>query len=1554
MNFLYNYVNYFVIHECDPKGNIVNSFVFIGKEHTDDLKTELSKKYKLTKNVTFVEHLIYKTDTIETLHYKIASHCLNINNIKDIHLWGKCKINEDEQELFIQDLFKNELKLEKNYINHVTETLFDKTVYKNDLNEVVFRDDFHDFKANSMYKSLTHKFKDFNDFEVFVSPDPFKNLNETTSKTKVTSLYKSLLKKFDVSEIYFTTRHTSLDPIYFKHNNLTFDKKINKMIDVKMDIQNDFVDTKNIISDIFERIELFTLRVLPISHDIDINLHTMFQVAQTSYEIPIIVYKSKYTNSYKVNKLSLLDMNKKQVSLFEEKEQKQKDSIINRSNEVIIFYIKLVNNVFFYFLLNSNGSYKVKYKIHNAIMIDIEDILKSFAKFEPIYDFIDNPHVSKITPNTNVFNSKLIEVIDFNTNNVLTFNTKIKHKYFLENLEKNPFFGNKQNKKKGIDSFQFIDTNDFYNTDTITNFLYVNAELDNKELLNKMQHFFQISEEEAKDLYDEHKNKLLLPITRKGKNVFAIRQHHIAVSVKLNIMSDHSIRVYTTNTQDTSYKYLVLYYLSQFLTQNIKFIKFDKITTTTNDLENDKISFTDLQEWNMNISDDIENILNDIDIPVINTEIDIEDYDDILNEQVIDEQMSEHSSFSFDFDKNTEKVSDKQKQIEKADYTTFVLLKLYEADPNLFRWKGQKTNLNNYSSKCGNVNFRQPIVISKEEKEHIDTTQPGSYTGYVQTGSTNELAANNFYICPKIWCRFSRVSLTDEMYEKLGNKCPDPYNEEAMFFPPRDAKGTNYFINKDNIEVHYPSLLNANKHPNNHRLPCCGKTPFVDESDKGKKRKTANYISNISHDMVLNENQFGELPKTLNILLSQEAGCSGQMDSKSKCFVRTGNNNKTNSLMHVVGTILKLDLVKTISETMKIEDFIFLNGGNTMKRFSNGNQLEILDTQFYKMFQKYFKNNKDYVDKFNLQDEYDYIINHDKFKYDDKNTALSMSLIREYLIFKAFLNFKQYISIDDIEKDFDDIIHLLTYEWLNKHKYNIIVLEYLNDDLYFLNPKYYYFGDVYSPDHQNILLYKIENHYENIRYISQKASKDFLTDVLISTTKIQKIMNQVDIKKSKYYDTLYDNPKIHKYILNHGMKCIGIVDKSENTTLYEDEITLIYDKSKNYEFINIDKIKQKTKETKDREKTENINLQLFINTFDVSKNQVTNEEMEYFNEVYRIAREINSKKKIKDALNVLNHSIANFTDNEKSFLLRKILITNNINIKDTVDTNMLLHDLIHLPLKYVLSYYRLKVNKKNKNEIQLTYEDVILKKLSFHYENFKLNEFQIFEKSSEDILRESEYIKLNIVNEDSDLIQHNTKDAIKNPSTNLVWTMNRVSLKPAFLKKYFPTMDVIDEVIDLHKLIALFQSLKETISFEKFKSKLTDRIALDYNKKYDSLLKYYKLNPNSVLHKIGKKSNINELIKLIELPDYHYSILELEVLSNMSKYNIIVLGRNTSYIENGIKLINANTNNYILLMYGIDKSRHTFRLVNTIDDNKFAFQTDDFTVEQLEKFKLSE
>ena len=316
-------------------------------------------------------------------------------------------------------------------------------------------------------------------------------------------------------------------------------------------------------------------------------------------------------------------------------------------------------------------------------------------------------------------------------------------------------------------------------------------------------------------MFEEKRSKVQLRVTRKGKNVFAVRPFHTAVNVKLNILSDYSVRIHTTNTQDSFYQKLILFLLTQFLSQKIalkKEVKADEGST----IDEDDMTFGDLQDWedNNDVDDvDFNDIFDNVDIPIINNEIDLEDAEfdtvDDIDEEETDETM-------MDDDEELKKGK------KKSDRTTFVLFKLYEADRKLFRWKGTSTKLNNYSSKCGTVDYRQPIVVSKEELNHINKTQPGSYTGYVQTGSTPELAKKNFYICPKIWCRVSRVSITEEAYKKYGNKCPPPHGEDAMWFPPRDAK-KNYFINKDGVEAHYPALLNESKHPHNLRLPCCGK-----------------------------------------------------------------------------------------------------------------------------------------------------------------------------------------------------------------------------------------------------------------------------------------------------------------------------------------------------------------------------------------------------------------------------------------------------------------------------------------------------------------------------------------------------------------------------------------------------------------------------------------------------------------------------------------------------------------------------------------------------------
>ena len=1544
MEIFNKYKQPFFIQQWSHNGSKENLYIFRGKTH--DEKEDYSK-ISNSNNIVLIDESIYVTDTIESLHYKIAKFCLQSKNIQDIYFWTNVPVSDEDIEIFVQNLYKNELKLKKSYINTITKAYLNKNIYSENLEEYIFKEDLtKDLKINSINKSLNFEFKDINDYGVFVSPNPFINLNESTAKTVVKTSNKSLLMKFNSTTINFTIKNSLLDPIYFK-NNLSYDPQFDKMNNKKMEIQDNFMKNNEFINDLLHRIEIFAFRVLPYSHDIELDLSIIFKMSRTSYNIPIIVYKSKYTNMYKVNKLALHDMDTKQVNLFEEKELKHRDTTFNRSSEVLIYYIKLVDNIFFYLLLNTNGSYKIKYTIINSIVISIEDIKKSFTKLKPIFDSIDNNQMLNIDESTDIFNSEMIEIIDFNTNNVVTFNSKIDSKRFFDTIENNPFFGNKKSEKDTIKSFQFIETNNFINIDNITNFLYINAELDKHELIDKMQHFFKISEEKASELFEEHRKKMHIPITRKGKNVFAIRQYHTAVNIKMNIMSNHSVRIYTTNTQDMRYQWVILYYITQFLTQNIKLKKFEKELEKTDSFNKSEVSFNDLQEWDEQINDDIDidNILDDIDIPIVNNEIDIEDYDDIINDEMINNEIT-HDDISENVNKNNNidiDIKDINKKIEKTDYTTFVLMKLYAADRKLFQWKGKTTKLNNYSSKCGNVDYRQPIVINKAEKDNIDKNHPGSYTGFVKTGSTEELINKNYYICPKIWCRFSRVSITEEEYKQNNNKCPPPYNEEAMFFPPKDAK-KNYFLNKNNIESHYPSLLEENKHPESLRLPCCGIKPFKEDIDN-KKKKVANYISNIDSDMKLNKNQNGNLPVVLNLLLNQQASCFGQLNSKSTCFVRTGNENIKNPLLSIISKVFDTDVIDLILNTMTIEDFIFLNSGNMLKRFiDNEKQFEILDVNNYKIFKTYFVKNTNYIKHFNLNKELEYISKNDSFNFEAstmKDTNISMSIIREYLIFQSFVNFKNYISNNDIEKHLDDIQHLLTYKWLNKENYNFIFLENINDEVYFMNPKYYNIGDYFNTSNMNILIYKIKSHYELISFISQK-SKSLLKEILIPTTKIKAIIDQVTIIKSKYFEKVYGNPKIKQYLLSYGFKCIGIIDNN-GIEIFEHEVKLRYDNIKNKNFIYIDNLESKYKKqdnVKELIDEEEINLELFVNNFITNQNEESIKELEYFTEIYNIAKTINSKKKIKNSLDVLNHSISNFSNTEKVFLLNKILTQNKISIKDTVDKDRLFHDLIQLPLKYILGMYRLKTLKPDKNEIQLSYENIVERKLSHYRNNIILNKYQIFEKSSDDLVNEISHIKIETDNTELN-------------DNKIHWTLNRVPLKPVTLSKIFPTFEAIDEEINLNRLVNLFNSLNETFNLNIFRSQLNDRIATEYNKNKENLLNIYKINPSSTIHKIGKKSNINDFVKLIDTPDYSYSFFELEVIAKLVEFNVVIMGRDTSYMNNGIKFINNKSNNYIFFLYSINKDKHSFRLITTKDEVKYAFHTDNLTIEQINLLNLS-
>jgi hypothetical protein len=1523
----------FVLNEwITPKKK--NVYVFSGKD-TFDLKEYEDSQ---TVRITNISKFVYETDTIETLKYKIVNYCVKTENIKDLYLWADCESNDEDKILFAHNLFKTEIKLSKKYINQITSTFFDKKYYtiKEEDEKEVFEEFLKLFRTKYTVKSLDFRYNDIFDFEEFVSPNPFDGVNQVTKNSIRTSLMKSLLYRFKLKEnvINFVSSNTveQIDDVYFRNKSI-YDADVSNLVETKMSIQDKIEDVTDIVDNISNRLELLYFRVLPYSHDIKIDMKTLFKISDTSYTIPFIVYKSKFTNEYKINKIALADMDKKQIDMFQEQELKYKDNMTNRPNDTIIYYIKLVDNVFFYMLLSENGSYRLKYKFNRSNDIKINDIQKSFVKLKEILSKLDEFKIYELSEDIDIFNSNMIDIIDYNTQNTLTFKKKILNDKFMDNIERNnPFFQYNKRLGKNILQLQFIDTNNFFNTDSVTSYIYNHMELNKIELIDKLKYIFKISEEEATDLYEEKNSKINLKISKKGKNIFAVRTYHTGVNIRLNMMSDLSIKINTNNTQDNSYHHLLIFYLINYLTKDIvkppKSKKVNKSPPKDDEVNTDSLNFNDLldvdpDELNMNMFD--ISGLNMDNSPKVNIETglgDIEEYDeeDDVDEEGVNEEDDEDL--------------DDEKKKKKTDYTTFVLDRLYKADKKLFLWKDITTTLKPYSSKCGAVDYRQPIVINKQEKDKIDLNHPGSYTGFVQTGSTPERTKRNFYICPKIWCRVSKVSITDEEYEKYGNKCPPPYNEEAMFFPKKGSKN-NYFITKDGLEAHWPSLLSENKHPRGMQLPCCGKKPLVKS-----KSTNSNYIKSISTDLLLNERQYGNLPFLLNKMFNKKTSCIGILDSKSNCYARTGVKHGENTLFTVIEKILGIDsLSKYIGDNMLLEHYIFLNGGNTLKVFmNNDDQFKLLDKSEYKTFQNYFLNNRTYIEMFDLEEEYEHVKKNHSFEL--KDDQITKSIIREYLILNSFINFKNYIVQDSIRKTLDDVYHMLTHEWLNKEKINFIFLKVQKDDVFFINPKYYEYMSKYDANKSNVVVLKFMDNYEYISNISQKPRKRE-DELFINTKMTAPILNSIKNSYHSEEEPLFANENVTGYVISTNLKCVGVLIK-KNVVLIGRNVQLHYDDISIRKIVYTDSMykykmsssfmktfgKQITKtQIENAKNTSKINLDIFVNnTMECKRNEI---EQEYNTTLYNVAKRMYNNNKLLNTLFVLNNKISNFTLKEKRKLLITILTQNKVRYSKTINVEMMLDDLLMIPLDKIINDYKLKTYESKPFNLYMTFSDLINNKLRDFFNNDRNNRFVIFETSIDDYVNVIDFIKLQ-------------KQDI---SMDIKWVDERKPIKPQRLFNLFPGFEVIDEEISYAKLINFANTLKDSVTVDAFEDALSKRIIELYLKNKDHLYdNYSSSNRNFEKHNIKRKqSSVDKYIDLIKNIDYHYSIFELNVLAEMIDHNIIIIGRGTQLVEDGVHVIYKKSERYIILLYNIYENRYSFNLVLKSNENKFVFTIENFS-----------
>ena len=1526
MNNEFSETNIYIINHWF-KSNEKDVYIFVGNANVNE------KNYKKEKNVrnqTFIKENIFSFNNIVELKTKIGFYCMKSIANNDIYCWCKTKLDEHNAKYFANEIYKDNLSLSSEYIKLICKIYFEKTfVFDTENKDYVFIDDFIEKIRNKLLnKSIDFNYENGNNrFSIF-SPNPFESkYNEISDNSKkVLNTYK-IISYFNCHdyEINFITKENTEYDIYFDKN-----KKISsKTIERKDELQKEFIKNdveKQVLNELNYRIELLTFRVLPISHKLNLNLELLFNTIKTSVNVPMIMYKGKFTNEYKVNKVGLSKINASKIRQIQENELKYKDVIFNRSVTSLLFILKQEDDTYIYIVLSSNGSYKVQYKFFKTNDYQINEIKdKSFDNINDIIKQVSNDNIVLLNRDLDIFRSPFIEIIDFVTHNIVQ--TKKPHldvKTIKDNFEKVPYMFDIISSTNNIIKLTFKEVNNLLYTDNISSFMYNNIELNSNSLIAKISTEFDLTLEEATTYYTENVNKLDVKISKKGTNIFVKREHDTIINVKIQILDDLSLRIHTTNTQNEDYLNNIIYYIL-----NILFYKISKkqIKEEPNkEVQNaDDLNFNDILK-NMEDNDDSDSDLEDIGFdfsssPVLNIEDDFTIKDtNITNDDIGSDNDDEDDGYKF-----------KESGIS-TDYTTFVLEKLYKADKNLFVWKDDNNKMNKYSSKCQATDFRQPIVINEKEKKLIDENHPNSYDGYVQTGSTEALKKQNFYICPKIWCRISRTSITQEEYEKYGNKCPPPYNEEPLFFPKKGSK-KNYFLTKDGTEKHYPKLLQPNKHPKSFRLPCCAKTKdkSLNESmtTNGKvSNQDSMYIHNISNKLVLNEGSYGNLPKLLNNILNKKDFCFGNIDKKTQCFVRTGVNNieMNNSLLSVLEKILKINNIpQFIANNLLLEHYIFLNNGNTLKVFCNNqNAKNIFIKESFDKFKKVFLENTGYIKTLNLQEEKRYLQSLNVFPQ-NVNTELQMSIIREFMILDSFINFKSYILSEDIEKTVNDIYHMLTFEWLNKKKHNFLFLKIDGDNMYIQNSRYFKLQDIINKSKNTAIILQIQNSFEYVSFIEFKQKK-IQSQEVFDYQSLSNLYKNIP-KEEKKVNIVLTSDEIDHYVISTNFQCVGIVEAGNfiPTLKY---LNLEYDDLKKKSIVYTDKVSKFGIDEKSLAKyniklNKNqlaqvispevplLNLQLFTNQTLKESTSILEDK------IYEIAKRIQNTPKLKESYNILTHELAIFNINEKRVLMKKIFSKHKLDIPTNILDDVIAK-ILKYPLMYLIDLYESSKLKLNDDELKITFDQMINGKLFDIHKDIR-----------------SIYRPIDTLIEDFiDIVDsYNIQPVILESSYKL--EKKRISITPVKLAKLLPTFNVVDKKIELVDLLELANYVADkknvdSLSIDDFIKEFRKSILKDISDK-SLLLQKLEMNPSIKNIKLTTKSYDDEFSELLNTSNYYYSFYELEILSNILSINIGIIGRQTSYVQNGLTVIKPNSEvseYYIFLHYVNEKDRHIFKLIS--------------------------
>ena len=458
-------------------------------------------------------------------------------------------------------------------------------------------------------------------------------------------------------------------------------------------------------------------------------------------------------------------------------------------------------------------------------------------------------------------------------------------------------------------------------------------------------------------------------------------------------------------------------------------------------------------------------------------------------------------------------------------------------EPTLFLSTGDKS-YGAYSRVCPANISRQPVILTKEEKEKIDKEHPGSYTNAIEYGTNPD--KKYWYICPRYWCSSSNTSLTEE--EVKNGVCEGRVHEFT------DTQGY-HTDDKGNYINYNPGFMKKEHHPKGYCIPCCFKNwnsksqielrqkCGVDQGTaikKGKQKDTGfNYYIMGNDKYPIPQNRWGYLPLVVELFLRTDNTLS--MDKKNNAqlvegiptLLRYGVETSTHQsfvacIADIYGFSRNMNSVSIEEMRMTLSSSISLD--NYLK-YHNGALVSIFKPKKYQL-------EEETIVQYNTTEFY-------------KRIDITNDSQRGFLedTIASFENFKRYLTDKDSLIDHIYLWDFITIpnENLFKNGINLAIIEIVDNDItdniQFICPTNSYSTTLFDPKKQTVILLKHDKYYEPIYLLTDMSQTDGKIKILKwfdynSIENIKTVLSLIQTTTSNHCAPMESMPRVYKFKKN--------------------------------------------------------------------------------------------------------------------------------------------------------------------------------------------------------------------------------------------------------------------------------------------------------------------------------------------------------------------------------------------------------------------------------------